>query len=124
MASDSELVTDAREHVGESLRVVATYDEHDVEFRYLRDDVAEAYTADDIDAIREHVLLEGLQEPHLESLFNDRDLRCQMLAFEDALGFHFNSDTTSGHFVAVDSTGLDDLNAFITDCTAHATGEN
>lgn len=122
MASTSEFVEDVRDHVGESLRAISTYRGDDVEFHYIRDDMVKEYTPEEIDEIREHILLEGMQEPLIESLFNGRPLHCQMFAVGEAFAFHFNIDDTSGHFVTVDADGLDDLNAFITDCTAYSEG--
>lgn len=120
MPSDSTLVRDVRDHAGESLRVVAKYDGDDVDFHYLRDDVADEYTLEEIDDVREYILLEGIAEPHLESLFHGRELRCRTFAFEDIHVFHFSIDDARGLFVAVDTGGVDDFEAFVNDCLEHA----
>lgn len=116
MAATSDLVAAARDHAGDSLRVVATYEGDDIEFHYLRDDVAADYSDAEFDRIREHVFLEGIQEPHLEELFGGRDLLCQSFVFEDIVAFYYNEDDTTGRFVSADRGAFDELDAFVADC--------
>ena len=93
----STLVGAARTHVGNSLRMVITYSRDDYEIRYLRDDVSDEYTAEKLADIQEHVLLEGIGEPFVESLFDDRSRCCQMCMFEELLVCHFNVDDERGY---------------------------
>jgi len=116
MAATSDLVAAARDHVGDSLRVVATYEGDDLEFHYLRDDVAADYSDAEFDKIREHVFLEGIQEPHVEDLFDCRDLQCQSFVFEDFVAFHYNEDDARGRFVSADRDAFDELDEFVAGC--------
>lgn len=120
MPSISKLSSRAENYFGDSLRVVASYDEADVEFGHLRDDVAERYTDGEVSDIREFLLLEGIEEHHVESVFK-RNLHCRLFVFEEAITVHLKIDDTSGHFLSIDSAGLGSLVGFLNEAPVHLT---
>ena len=96
-----ELVAALQELADGSLRSVASYTVDDYTVHHLRDDVEAAYTVTDIEAIHEHLAVDGLSKQRLESLFDAGDYRSSMHEFEDALVFHLTNDD-SGLFVSID----------------------
>src|SRR6056297_1653070 len=102
VASSEALTEFLRERVGDHLRSVIYYDDDGGEVLYVRDDVADQYTDDDIDQVVRDVRLEAVEKPHQESLYEHGPLNCTVRSFDDAVEMHFPHDETSGTAVALD----------------------
>ena len=115
--TSSEALTEfLRNRVGDHLRSVIYYDDDGGEVLYVRDDVADQYTDDDIDQVVRDVRLEAVEKPHQESLYEHGPLNCTVRSFEDAVEMHFPHDETSGTAVALDGEVFAIHNTFIGQC--------
>lgn len=113
----SEALTEfLREYVGDHLRSVIHYDEEQSEVLFVREDVADKYTADEIDQVVRDVRLEAVEKPHQESLYAHGPLNVTVRCFEDAVEMHFPHDETSGTAVALDGEVFAIHNTFIGQC--------
>jgi len=103
VVSDRDALIDAlRELAGDSLRLVATYDEDGYEAVYATGEAAERVETLG-DRVHEELVLQDLGRGHLEDLFAAGDLECSMHRFEDLTAFHFATGEFSGLFVSVNS---------------------
>lgn len=103
-------------HVGQHLRSVLRYDDQGGEFLYLRDDVAEQYSDDEIEDVVREARLEGIDRHHQESLYDHGSLDCTVRSFEEAVEMHFARDETSGTAVALDGEVFAVHNTFLGRC--------
>jgi hypothetical protein len=109
------LVTDLRDHVGDGLRVVATYDRDGYDAFYVRDDVA-ARIPEVADDLHSDLILQGMGRDRLEDLFAAGDLHCSMHRFDDLTAFHFIRDEFTGLFVTIDTETEVALQPFAAAC--------
>lgn len=121
MPSIDEVYRTAEDCFGDSLRVAASYDDEEMDFSYLRNDVSEQYT-DEPNHLRELFLFEGMHEPYLETQFQ-RTLRCRLFVLEDAVAIHFRNADDSGQFLAIDIDGIDGLEAFLNAQSEHRSSQ-
>ncbi|PSP54789.1 hypothetical protein BRC82_08635 [Halobacteriales archaeon QS_1_67_19] len=113
----SEALTEfLQECVGEHLRSVIFYEEDDTEIVYVRDDVADQYTDEEVERIVREVRLEAVEKPHQESLYEHGPLNCTVRWFEDAVEMHFTHDETSGTAAAMDGEVFAIHDTFIGRC--------
>ncbi|WP_115865694.1 DUF7522 family protein [Halorussus litoreus] len=105
-----------REYVGDHLRSVIRYDEDDSEVLFVRDDVADEYTDDDVVQVVRDVRLEAVEKPHQESLYAHGQLNATVRCFDDAVEMHFAHDETSGIAVALDGEVFAIHNTFLGQC--------
>jgi hypothetical protein len=117
-ADASATVEALKTHAGESLRVVATYDEDGYDALYVRDGM-ESRLATHADDVHEELVLQGLGHGHLEDLFGAGELSCSMHRFEDLIAFHFVSGEFSGLFVSLDADTDVPLATFADLCERH-----
>jgi len=96
------LVEALTELAGDSLRLVATYDEDGYDAVYATPEAA-ARTENLGDRVHDELVLQGLGRGHLEDLFAAGDLECSMHRFEDVTAFHFAAGEFTGLFVSVES---------------------
>ena len=108
------LVEDLLAEVGDNLRAVAVYEEHDCELVYEREDVAAKPRV--IDKIHEELILEGMGTEYLESVFDVGRLNCTMHSFQEALCFHFVRGPLRGVFVSIEPDTMVPLKSFVTIC--------
>jgi len=116
VASAEALTEFLRERVGDHLRSVIYYDDDGGEVLYVREDVADQYTTDDIENVVRDVRLEAVEKPHQEDLYSHGPLNCTVRSFEDAVEMHFPHDETSGTAVALDGEVFAIHNTFIGQC--------
>ncbi|MFC7080377.1 DUF7522 family protein [Halorussus caseinilyticus] len=115
--TSSEALTEfLRNRVGDHLRSVIYYDDDGGEVLYVREDVADQYTDDDIDQVVRDVRLEAVEKPHQESLYEHGPLNCTVRSFDDAVEMHFPHDETSGTAVALDGEVFAIHGTFIGQC--------
>lgn len=118
----AELLDVARDHVGDSLRAVATYQERLYEFHHLRGDIDDSYSAQEIERVFDNLVLSGLTTDYLEEIFHAGRIECTMYGFEAAAMFHFVTGEASGVFLTFDRDIEVNLDAFVSDCR-NALGE-
>jgi len=100
-----ELVEFLRSEVGDSLRAVGKYDREGYRVLYARDDVVDEFSQEDIEKIHHEMVLKGLGNQHIESLFNDEELECSIYQFENIVRLHFVKEDYLGHYVSFDYSG-------------------
>jgi hypothetical protein len=116
-ASSAEALTEfLRECVGDHLRSVIYYDDGGGEVLYVRDDVADQYTDDDVAEVVRDVRLEAVEKTHQEDLYAHGPLNATVRCFDDAVEMHFPHDETSGTAVALDGGVFAIHNTFIGRC--------
>jgi len=113
---DDDLVGDLQAHVGDALRAVATYDECGYHFLHLRPDVEQSYSAGEIQAVYEDLVIQGLSREYMEGLFHAGGLRCSIYGFDDASMFHFIEEGYAGLFVSIDADVELNLDTIISTC--------
>lgn len=107
-----------RARVGDHLRSVIQYDDAGADLLYVRDDVADEYTDDEVERVVRDVRLEAVEKPHQESLYEHGPLDCTIRCFEDAVEMHFPHDERSGTAVALDGEVFAIHNTFVGECMA------
>ena len=113
----SEALTEfLKGHVGDHLRSVLRYDETGGELLYVRDDVAEQYSRDEMAEVEQDVRLEAFGTSHQEDLYDHGSLNCTVRCFDDAVEMHFPRDETSGTAVALDGEVFAVHNTFVGRC--------
>jgi len=96
------MVAEVQAHVGDALRLVATYDQEGYELVYVRPDAAERAKTQG-ERVHDELVLQGLGRGHLEDVFGAGDLECSVHRFEDLTAVHFAASEFSGLFVTVDT---------------------
>ena len=114
-----ELVDVLKDELGGSLRAVGRYDKEGYDVLYIRDDVAEEFSEEDIEDIHHDMVLKGLGNQHIESLFNDEALECSIYQFEDSVRLHFVNDDYLGYYVSFDYNGDVNPSRLVDDCKSH-----
>lgn len=104
-AAYEDLVDYLQDAVGDSLRAVGRYDQEGYDVLYIREDVAQEYSSADIEQIHHEMVLKGLGNQHIESLFKQEALSCSIYQFEDTARLHFVHQDYRGFYVSID---LDD----------------
>ncbi|WP_435178668.1 DUF7522 family protein [Halorussus sp. AFM4] len=113
----SEALTEfLRERVGDHLRSVLAYDDEGADLLYVRDDVADQYTDEEMARVADDVRLEAIDKPHQESLYEHGRLDATVRSFEDAVEMHFPHDETSGTAVALDGEVFAIHDTFLGQC--------
>jgi len=104
------------EYVGDHLRSVIRYDETGGEILYVRDDVADQYTDEEVEEIVRDVRLEAVQKAHQEDLYEHGPLNATVRSFDDAVEMHLPRDETTGVAVALDGEVFAAHNTFLGRC--------
>ncbi|NHN58633.1 MULTISPECIES: hypothetical protein [Halorussus] len=113
----SEALTEfLRERVGDHMRSVLTYDDEGAELLYVRDDVADQYTDEEMARVADDVRLEAVAKHHQEDLYRHGELNATVRCFDDAVEMHFPRDETSGTAVALDGEVFAIHNTFLGRC--------
>ncbi|MDZ7689170.1 MAG: hypothetical protein U5J64_10760 [Halobacteriales archaeon] len=111
-----ELVEFLRDEVGDSLRAVGKYDREGYRVLYARDDVVDEFSQEDIEKIHHEMVLKGLGNQHIESLFNDEELECSIYQFESIVRLHFVKEDYLGHYVSFDYSGEINPSRIVDNC--------
>lgn len=107
MSTDEDgVVGRLRSEYGSALRAVATYDREGYILRYAREGIEANYSTEDMDAIYEDVVLQDVEQPFHEQLFEDMGpVRGKMRLFEYGTVAHFwPTEEDEGLFVAFDGS--------------------
>lgn len=102
---NEELVDYLRGELDDDLRAVGRYDREGYDPLFIRDDVIEEYATEDIEEIHHEMVLKGLGNQHLETLFKGDDLDCSIYQFEDKVRLHFVRGDYRGLYVSFDWHG-------------------
>ena len=105
-----------KDEVGDKLRAVGRYDKEGYDALYIRDDVAAEFTQEDIEEIHHDMVLKGLGNQHIESLFNDEELECSIYQFEDSVRLHFVNNDYLGYYVSFDYDGEVNPSRIVDEC--------
>jgi len=111
-----ELVDLLKREVGDDLRAVGRYDKEGYDVLYIREDVANEFSQEDIEEIHHEMVLKGLGNQHIESLFNDEVLECSIYQFEDSVRLHFVNDDYLGYYVSFDYDGDVNPSRIVDEC--------
>lgn len=111
-----ELAEYLKQRAGDSLRVVGHYSTDDYEIVYLRDDVREQYSDDEIEEIVEDLRWESFAKPSQERQYRLGSLTCTSQASEEGVMMHFPYDDRYGTLVSLDPGATRQLMQFIDDC--------
>lgn len=106
METHAESAVDELEaEFGDTLRAIATYDRDGYEVQYLGAKAEANYDELDLDAIYDDVVLQDLERPFQEQLFDDLgDVRGKIRLFEDGTVAHFwPTGERKGVFVGFDA---------------------
>lgn len=104
----SRLIETLKDELNGGLRAVGRYNQDQYEVLYARDDVEEAYNTKDMEKIHHEMVLKGLGNQRIESLFNEDTLTCSIYQFEEAVRLHFVKRDYRGYYVSFDYS--DDVN--------------
>jgi hypothetical protein len=110
------LVDLLRDEVGDELRAVGRYDKEGYDVLYIREDVAAEFSQEDVEEIHHEMVLKGLGNQHIESLFNDEVLDCSIYQFEDSVRLHFVEDDYLGYYVSFDYDGDTNPSRVVDEC--------
>ncbi len=112
----NRLVEYLKEEIGEELRAVGSYDQDGYYTIYFRDDVAEEFSKDDIEKIHHEMVLKGLGNQHIESLFNDEELNCSIYIFDSVIRLHFVYEDYRGCYISFDFDDRIDTSEIVNGC--------
>jgi hypothetical protein len=96
------LVDDLLDEFGDGLRAVATYEDYEYEVEFMREDVRDDYSREEVDRVFRQVSIEGMGYENFQQLFHVGRLECALYGFEGALIFHFPPDPFHGLVVSID----------------------
>jgi hypothetical protein len=99
--SENEINT-IREVGGDSIRVIAEYDDEGYDVQYVRDDV-ESKLQLVADEIHNELVMQGMGKEYLEELFQAGELRCSVHRLDEVTTFHYIDEEFTGVFVSIDS---------------------
>jgi len=105
------------DRVGGDLRSIITYQEETHEVMYLRGDVREQYSEEELLAAIDETRFDSLTRPLYESTFADDhgDLTCLVQAYENAVEMNFVLDEGAGVAVGLDSSALEETQGIVAD---------
>lgn len=98
-----------REETGGNLRSILKYEMDDRELTYIRDDVAEQYSEEELKDAIDDSRMESLSAPMYEGIYSEDhgEITCLVKCFENVLEMNFVLDDGIGAVVALDSEALD-----------------
>lgn len=105
------------EQAGEDLRSILTYEEDAHEIVYVREDVAEQYSPEELTESIDTSRLDSLTGPLYEGAFSPEhgELTCLVQAFENAVEMNFILDDGVGVGVGLDIHALEDTHGLVAD---------
>jgi len=105
------------EHMDEELRSIVRYDLDEVNVEYIRDDVADKYTEEELTKAIDESRLDSLHAPLYEHSFSKDhgDLQCMVTCFEHVIEMNFAIDDGVGVAVAIDAEAMDDAHGLISE---------
>lgn len=107
------------DRAGDAVRSVVHYDADASEVLFLRDDVAEHYSALGLETVVTALRREGERSARQEHVYAQGELNCIVRAFDGGLEMHFPYGDTEGLAVALEPRAADHLYSFVDDCLEH-----
>jgi len=119
-ARHEELAESLRDRVGDDLRAVRVVaskeDGADYEHLFIREDLEEAYTEEEMDRITDEVVYHTIGEGYRSGLFRIGEPRYTVYAFDEALVFLFYENGEYGTAVSVDADFKDSVRDLASEC--------
>ncbi|QCS44418.1 hypothetical protein [Natrinema versiforme] len=97
------------------LRSIVKYEENSYEIVYLRDDVAEQYTTEEIESAIDDSRMESLTAPIYEDTYSGDhgNLTCLVQCFENVIEMNFVLEDGVGAAVALDAKAMADAHGLV-----------
>jgi hypothetical protein len=99
----------------ENLRSIVKYEEESYDIVYLRDDVAEQYTTEEIESAIDDSRMESLTAPIYEDTYSEDhgQLTCLVQCFENVIEMNFVLEDGIGAAVALDAEAMSDAHGLV-----------
>jgi hypothetical protein len=117
--STDDFVEFVLDRAGGHVRSVLTYDDTSSEVQFIRDDVADTYSAREIETVAEALRREGQTAGRQEHLYAHGQLNCIVRCFDGGLEMHFPHGGEGGIAVALEPDAAPNLYGFVDDCLEH-----
>ncbi|QZY04400.1 hypothetical protein K6T36_15590 (plasmid) [Halobaculum roseum] len=104
----------------ENLRSIVKYEEESYDIVYLRDDVAEQYTTEEIESAIDDSRMESLTAPIYEDTYSEDhgQLTCLVQCFENVIEMNFVLEDGVGAAVALDAEAMADAHGLVAEARA------
>ncbi|NHN46495.1 hypothetical protein G9464_02630 [Halostella sp. JP-L12] len=107
--------------LGDDLRVAVEYDETGYVSRYVRDDLDEEYSSDDLNEIRQEMIVLMLGKDRIEEFLTAGEFRALTYWLDDAIIYHFpETEAFYGRVVSVEPEGESMRAAIFDACSTKA----
>lgn len=119
--STDDFVEFVLDRAGTHVRSVLTYDDTSLEVQFLREDVADDYSAREIETVAEALRREGQTAGRQEHLYAHGKLNCIVRCFDGGLEMHFphGEHEEGGIAVALEPDAAPNLYGFVDECLEH-----
>lgn len=107
------------DRAGDAVRSVVHYDADGSDVRYLRDDVADDYSALGLETVMAALRREGERAGRQEHVFAHGELNCIVRCFDGGLEMHIPYGDSEGVAVALEPRAAKHLYGFVDDCLEH-----
>lgn len=111
------------DRAGGAVRSIVRYDADTSDVLFIRDDVAENYSALTLETVMTALRREGEQAGRQEHLYAHGGLNCIIRAFDGGLEIHFPYGDSKGVAVALEPAAAQQLYRFVDDCLEHVSPE-
>ncbi|WP_436343109.1 DUF7522 family protein [Natronorubrum sp. FCH18a] len=108
-----ELVTFIQQEAGTLVRSVAYFDEDKRELLYVRGDIEDLYSKNEIQTVFNDLSFDSLGKEHTEQMYVHGELNCIVRHFAEAIELHFPHGEKSGTAIALDPNAIKDLGSII-----------
>lgn len=104
----------------ENLRSIVKYEEGSYDIVYLRDDVADQYTTEEIESAIDDSRMESLTAPIYEDTYSEDhgQLTCLVQCFENVIEMNFVLEDGVGAAVALDAEAMADAHGLVAEARA------
>lgn len=109
MVRDTESLENiVKDEYGTHLRTIARYDSDDFDFIFLRKDVNDDYSANEMEKIFKELRMEDILDDYQEGLYHLGEVLATQRLFERGVICHVNLGNGSGVIVTLDPEGAQD----------------
>lgn len=110
-----------RETLGEDLRIAVEYDQTGYVSRYLREDLDEEYSPEELDDIRQEMIVLMLGKDRIEEFTNVGDFNALTYWLDEAIIYHFpETEAFYGRVVSVEPAAESMREGIFDACSAKA----
>lgn len=104
-----------KEEAGEYLRSIIKYEMDAQELTYIRDDVVDLYSTEELESAIDNSRMESLSVPMYESIYSGDhgDITCLVKCFEHVVEMNFVLDDGLGAIVALDVEALEESHQLV-----------